>query len=39
MRQPTLTITRLIKVRVTLSFTNSCIMVAVTNLLNHVDIL
>lgn len=39
MRQPTLTITRLIKVSVTLSFTNSCIMVAVTNLLNHVDTL
>lgn len=39
MRQPTLTITRLIKVSVTLSFTNSCIMVTVTNLLNHVDIL
>lgn len=39
MMQPTLTITRLIKVSVTLSFTNSRIKGAVTNLLNHVDIL
>lgn len=37
--QLTLTITRLIKVRMTLSFTSRPIKKAVTNLLNHADIL
>lgn len=39
MMPPTLKITRLIKVSMTLSFTNSPIKRAVANLLSHVDIL